>query len=43
MAQAIAEQIIEKGYFARPYLGVYPQPINPAIAARVAKNSPVIR
>lgn len=33
-AQAVAEQIIEKGYFARPYLGVYPQPINPAIAAR---------
>ena len=33
-AQAIAEQIIEQGYFARPYMGVSFQPINPAIAER---------
>ncbi|HEY3475211.1 MAG TPA: trypsin-like peptidase domain-containing protein, partial [Anaerolineales bacterium] len=33
-AQAVAEQIIEKGYFARPYLGISFQPIDPAIAAR---------
>ena len=33
-AQAVAQQIIEKGYFARPYLGISFQPINPAIAAR---------
>ena len=32
--QAVAQQIIEKGYFARPYLGISFQPINPAIAAR---------
>ena len=32
-AQAVAQQIIEKGYFARPYLGVSFQPINPEIAA----------
>lgn len=33
-ARAIAEQIIEQGYFARPYMGVSFQPINPEIAAR---------
>ncbi|MBI4760858.1 MAG: S1C family serine protease [Chloroflexota bacterium] len=33
-AAAIAQQIIQKGYFARPYLGIRFQPINPAIAAR---------
>ncbi len=33
-AQAIAQQIIEQGYFARPYMGVSFQPINPEIAAR---------
>lgn len=33
-AAAIAQQIIQKGYFARPYLGVRFQPINPSIAAR---------
>jgi 2-alkenal reductase len=30
----ISEQIIEKGYFARPYLGVQSQSINPPIARR---------
>jgi 2-alkenal reductase len=33
-AQAVAQQIIEKGYFARPYMGISFQPINPDIAAR---------
>ncbi|MBK9924700.1 MAG: trypsin-like peptidase domain-containing protein [Anaerolineales bacterium] len=33
-AQAIAQQIIQKGYFARPYIGINFQPINPNIAAR---------
>jgi len=33
-AQAIAQQIIQQGYFARPYVGVSFQPINPNIAAR---------
>jgi 2-alkenal reductase len=33
-AEAIAQQIIEKGYFARPYMGVSFQPISPEIAAR---------
>jgi serine protease Do len=32
-AQAVAQQIIEKGYFARPYLGISFQPINPGVAA----------
>jgi len=32
-AQAVAQQIIEKGYFARPYLGISFQPIDPEIAA----------
>jgi 2-alkenal reductase len=32
-AQAVAQQIIEKGYFARPYLGISFQPINPEVAA----------
>jgi serine protease Do len=33
-AQVIAQQIIERGYFVRPYMGVSFQPINPEIAAR---------
>lgn len=33
-AQAIAQQIIQKGYFARPYMGINYQPIDPNIAAR---------
>lgn len=33
-AQAIAEQIIQQGYFARPYMGISFQPINPNIAER---------
>ena len=33
-AQAIAQQIIQQGYFARPYMGINFQPINPNIAAR---------
>lgn len=33
-AQAIAQQIIHKGYFARPYIGINYQPIDPNIAAR---------
>lgn len=33
-ARLISEQIIEKGYFARPYLGVQIQHINPSIATR---------
>ena len=33
-AQAVAQQIIEKGYFARPYMGISFQPINPDIASR---------
>ena len=32
-AQAVAQQIIEKGYFARPYLGISFQAVNPEIAA----------
>jgi len=32
-AQAVAQQIIEKGYFARPYLGIGFQPINPEVAS----------
>jgi 2-alkenal reductase len=32
-AQAVAQQIIDKGYFARPFLGISFQPINPEIAA----------
>jgi 2-alkenal reductase len=32
-AQAVAQQIIEKGYFARPYLGISFQPINPEVAS----------
>ena len=31
-AQAVADQIIQKGYFARPYLGIQWQPISPQIA-----------
>lgn len=33
-AQAVAQQIIQKGYFARPYMGISFQSINPDIAAR---------
>lgn len=33
-AQAIAQQIIQQGYFARPYMGISFQPINPDIAVR---------
>jgi serine protease Do len=33
-AQAVAQQIIQKGYFARPNLGISFQPINPEIALR---------
>jgi serine protease Do len=33
-AQAIAQQIIDKGYFSRPYLGINFQPITPDIATR---------
>jgi serine protease Do len=32
-ARAVAEQIIEKGYFSRPYLGINWQSITPSIAA----------
>ena len=32
-AQAVAEQIIQTGYFARPYLGIRGQSITPNIAA----------
>lgn len=32
-AAAVAEQIIEKGYFSRPYLGIRWQPITPRIAS----------
>ncbi len=38
-AQAVAEQIIQKGYFSRPYLGVGYQPVTPDVAA--AYNLPV--
>jgi serine protease Do len=38
-AQAVAQQIIQKGYFARPYLGISYQSITPDIAA--AYNLPV--
>ncbi len=31
--QAVATQIIEKGYFSRPYLGINFQPISPVIAS----------
>jgi 2-alkenal reductase len=33
-AQAIAQQIIQQGYFARPYMGISFQPITPDIAER---------
>jgi len=33
-AQAIAQQIIQKGYFSRPYMGINFQPITPDIALR---------
>lgn len=31
-AQAVAQQLMQKGYFARPYLGIGYQPISPDIA-----------
>jgi serine protease Do len=33
-AQAVAQQIIQQGYFARPYMGISFQPVNPQIAER---------
>ncbi len=33
-AQAVAQQIIQQGYFTRPYMGISFQPVNPTIAAR---------
>src|SRR5512147_2245294 len=33
-AQAVAQQIIQRGYFSRLYMGISFQPINPDIAAR---------
>jgi len=33
-AQVIAQQIIQQGYFSRPYMGIQFQPINPDIAAQ---------
>jgi 2-alkenal reductase len=33
-ARAVAQQIIQKGYFARPYMGISYQPITPEIASR---------
>ncbi len=33
-ASAVAQQLIQKGYFSRPYLGVSFQPITPSIANR---------
>ena len=33
-AQVVAQQIIQKGYFTRPYMGISFQPIDPSIAAR---------
>jgi S1-C subfamily serine protease len=38
-AQAVATQIIQKGYFAHPYMGINYQPIAPDIAG--AYNLPV--
>jgi serine protease Do len=38
-ARTVAQQIIQKGYFSRPYLGVSWQPITPRISA--AYNLPV--
>jgi serine protease Do len=32
-AQAVAQQIIDQGYFARPYMGISFQPISPEIAS----------
>ncbi|MFC2053368.1 S1C family serine protease [Chloroflexota bacterium] len=32
LARIISEQIIQKGYFSRPYLGIHMQPITPKIA-----------
>jgi len=33
-AQAVAQQIIQMGYFSRPYMGINFQPINPDIATQ---------
>jgi 2-alkenal reductase len=38
-AQAVAQQIIQKGYFSHPYLGIGYQPVTPDVAA--AYNLPV--
>jgi len=38
-AKAVAEEIIQKGYFSRPYLGIRWQPVTPNVAA--AYNLPV--
>jgi serine protease Do len=38
-AKAVAEQIIQKGYFSRPYLGIQWQAVNPYVARRY--NLPV--
>jgi serine protease Do len=38
-AQAVAQQIIQQGYFSRPYMGISFQPITPDIADRY--NLPV--
>jgi len=34
IALLISQQIIDQGYFARPYLGVTVQPVNPSVARR---------
>ena len=34
MAQVIAQQIIQQGYFSRPYMGIEFQPINPDVASQ---------
>jgi serine protease Do len=39
-ARAVAEQIMQKGYFSRPYLGISWQSVTPAIARRY--NLPVL-
>lgn len=38
-AKAVAEQIIQKGYFSRPYLGIQYQAVTPFVARRY--NLPV--
>ncbi len=34
MAQVIAQQIIQQGYFSRPYMGIEFQPINPDVSSQ---------